>query len=99
MHSQRVEVCQQTKILFPGICKHDSIIQPIYSDKATDPTVKIVKTFSYNGGNGEVFTYTTNTKPNYTLVYDHNGNVEQISATNDSSITPDILIATLEAMK
>jgi hypothetical protein len=69
------------------------------SSNASDSTVKIIKTFSYNGGNGEVITYTTNKNPNYTLAYDHNGNVEQISATNDSSITPDMLITTLEAMK
>ncbi len=66
--------------------------------KSKDANVKIVKEFTYNNMEGKVYTYTTNPNPNYTLAYNHNGRLLRITATNDSAITPDILVSLLEAM-
>jgi hypothetical protein len=69
------------------------------TSQANDPTIKVVKSFTYNGENGEVVKYTSNPNPSYELVYWRaNGNFVQIQATNDPAITPDILISALEAM-
>lgn len=59
---------------------------------------KIVKEFTYNGGRGKVLTYTSNSSPNYQLIYDHQGKLLIIAANNDLNITPEILVELLKAM-
>lgn len=63
-----------------------------------DVNTKLVKDFNYNGINGKIFTYTSNSNPNYSLTYPYEGRLLRITATNDSDITPDTLIDLLKTM-
>jgi len=68
-------------------------------NETSDPKIKVLKEFLYNDEKGVVYTYITNSKPNYILISNHEGNIIKISSTNDSNITPDILVGLLQAMK